>query len=133
MDWESLIPQAWAAREMAYAPYSKFHVGAVLVAKDGRIFTGCNVENLSYGLTMCAERVAIGSAVVAGVKEIVAAVVVADTQSPISPCGACRQVLAEFGDPKILLVCKGSREEFQLSELLPRASTGILDRPASEG
>lgn len=129
MDWETWIPQAWAAREMAYAPYSKFQVGAVLVAKDGRIFTGCNVENISYGLTMCAERVAIGSAVAAGVEEIIAAVVVADTESPISPCGACRQVLAEFGDPSMLLVSKESREEFQLSELLPRASTGILELP----
>lgn len=130
MDWETWIPQAWAARDKAYAPYSKFQVGALLVASDGRIFTGCNVENISYGLTICAERVAIGSAVVAGATEIVAAVVVADTQEPVSPCGACRQVLAEFGDPRVLLVGKDSRAEFQLSELLPRASTGILDRPA---
>ena len=114
---------------MAHAPYSKFQVGALLVASDGRIFTGCNVENISYGLTMCAERVAIGSAVAAGAKEIIAVVVVADTREPISPCGACRQVLAEFGDPRVLLVGKESREEFQLSELLPRASTGILDQP----
>ncbi|MEP4077766.1 cytidine deaminase [Haloferula sp.] len=128
MDWETWIPQAWAAREMAYAPYSKFHVGAVLVADDGRIFTGCNVENISYGLTMCAERVALGSAVAAGAKKVIAVVVVADTREPISPCGACRQVLAEFGDPRVLLVNQESREEFQLSELLPRASTGILDQ-----
>ena len=129
MDWEIWIPQAWAARDMAYAPYSKFRVGAVLVSDGGEVFTGCNVENLSYGLTMCAERVAIGSAVAAGVKEIVAAVVVADTQSPISPCGACRQVLAEFGDPRLLLLGRENREEFQLSELLPRASAGILEKP----
>jgi len=129
MDWETWIPQAWAAREMAHAPYSDFQVGAVLVSSDGRIFTGCNVENISYGLTMCAERVAIGSAVVAGATEIIAAVVVADTESPISPCGACRQVLAEFGDPRVLLVNRESRAEFQLSELLPRASTGILEKP----
>ncbi|MGB6221707.1 cytidine deaminase [Haloferula sp.] len=133
MDWETWIPQAWAVRDRAYAPYSNFHVGAVLVSSDGRIFSGCNVENLSYGLTMCAERVAIGSAVVAGATEIIAVVVVADTKEPISPCGACRQVLAEFGDPRVLLVSKESREEFQLSELLPRASTGILDRSSSEG
>jgi cytidine deaminase len=133
MDWETWISKAWAVREMAHAPYSKFQVGALLVSDDGRVFTGCNVENLSYGLTMCAERVAIGSAVAAGAKEILAVVVVADTREPISPCGACRQVLAEFGDPRILLVNRESREEFQLSELLPRASTGILDRPGSEG
>jgi cytidine deaminase len=133
MDWKTWIPQAWAARDKAYAPYSKFHVGALLVSSDGRIFTGCNVENLSYGLTMCAERVAIGSAVVAGATEIIAVVVVADTQEPISPCGACRQVLAEFGDPRILLVGREGQAEFQLSELLPRASTGILDLPGSEG
>lgn len=130
MDWETWIPQAWAARERAHAPYSDFHVGAVLVSSDGRLFTGCNVENISYGLTMCAERVALGSAVVAGATEIIAAVVVADTREPISPCGACRQVLAEFGDPRVLLVAKESRVEFQLSELLPRASTGILEKPA---
>ncbi|MFC7337387.1 cytidine deaminase [Haloferula chungangensis] len=133
MDWETWIPQAWDARKKAYAPYSNFQVGAMLVARDGRIFTGCNVENISYGLTMCAERVAIGAAVAAGATEIIAAVVVADTSEPISPCGACRQVLAEFGNPRILLVGKHGRAEFQLSELLPRASTGILDRPGEGG
>lgn len=132
MDWDIWVSQAWAAREMAYAPYSKFRVGAVLVSGDGRIFTGCNVENLSYGLTICAERVALGAAVAAGAKDIIAGVVVADTKCPISPCGACRQVLAEFGDPRMLLVCKEAREEFQLSELLPRASTGILEEPPME-
>lgn len=133
MDWENWISQAWVVRDRAYAPYSKFQVGALLVASDGRIFTGCNVENLSYGLTLCAERVAVGSAVAAGAKEIIAAVVVADTQSPISPCGACRQVLAEFGDPRVLLVNRESWAEFQLSELLPRASTGILEKPPTGG
>ncbi|BCX47862.1 cytidine deaminase [Haloferula helveola] len=128
MDWEALTKLAWEARERAYAPYSGFQVGAVLVGAGGEIFTGCNVENLSYGLTQCAERVAMGSAVAAGVREIVAAVVLADTEKPISPCGACRQVLAEFGDPELLLVGKNGAEHFRLSELLPRASTGILDR-----
>lgn len=128
MDWDGWIEQAWAARENAHAPYSKFKVGAVVVTEDGRVFSGCNVENLSYGLTICAERVAVGTAVATGAKRIVAVAVVADTQEPISPCGACRQVLAEFGDPELMLANREAREGFRLSELLPRASTGILDR-----
>lgn len=129
MDWDSLVNAAWKTRDQAYAPYSHFHVGAALLAEDGRIFTGCNVENLSYGLTNCAERVAIGAAVAAGVRRFLAVAVVADTAVPISPCGACRQVLAEFGVPRILLANKSQRAEFSLEELLPRAATGILDRP----
>lgn len=129
MDWDALIKAAWETREKAYAPYSNFHVGAALLAEDGRIFTGCNVENLSYGLTNCAERVAIGAAVAAGVRRFLAVAVVADTAEPISPCGACRQVLAEFGVPRILLANRAERIEFTLEELLPRAATGILDRP----
>jgi cytidine deaminase len=129
MDWETLVAAAWAARERAYAPYSNFAVGAALLASDGRIFAGCNVENLSYGLTNCAERVAIGAAVAAGAREFLAVAVVADTGVPISPCGACRQVMAEFGVPRIMLANKTERLEFTLEELLPRASSGILDRP----
>lgn len=98
------------------------------MAADGRIFSGCNVENLSYGLTNCAERVAIGAAVAAGVREFLGVAVVAETAVPISPCGACRQVLAEFGVPRVLLVNRTERLEFGLEELLPRASAGILDR-----
>lgn len=128
MDWEILVQAAWDAREKAYAPYSKFLVGAALLAEDGRVFSGCNVENISYGLTNCAERVAIGAAVAAGVRKFLAVVVVADTAVPISPCGACRQVLAEFSVPRVLLVNRTERVEFRLEELLPRASTGILDR-----
>ena len=128
MDWDILLDAAWAARERAYAPYSKFAVGAVVLAADGRIFPGCNVENLSYGLTNCAERVAIGAAVAAGVREFLAVAVVADTGVPISPCGACRQVLAEFGVSRVLLANRRESLEFTLEELLPRASAGILDR-----
>ena len=128
MQWECWTEMAWKVREKAYAPYSKFAVGAVVVAKDGSVFEGCNVENLSYGLTLCAERVALGAAVAAGAREIEAVVVVADTQQPVSPCGACRQVLAEFGDPEVLLVGQTGSESFRLSELLPRAKTGILDQ-----
>ncbi len=116
---------------MAYANESKFLVGAALVAEDGRIFTGCNVENISYGLTMCAERVAIGKAVSEGARKFSAIVIVADTKQPVSPCGACRQVLAEFApDLRVILsTLSGEVEEWKLSELFPRASTGILDRP----
>ena len=129
MNWDTLVEAAWKARESAYAPYSNFAVGAALLAADGRIFQGCNVENISYGLTNCAERVATGAAIAAGARDFHAVVVVADTQVPISPCGACRQVLAEFSVPRILLANRSQRLEFTLDELLPRASSGILDRP----
>ena len=128
MDMDKLLELAWSARENAYAPYSNFAVGASVLSSDGRIFTGCNVENLSFGLTNCAERVAIGAAVAAGAREFEVVVVVADTGVPISPCGACRQVLAEFGVPKVILANRVERLEFRLEELLPRASSGILDR-----
>ena len=129
MDLDSLIVEAWRAREDAYAPYSNFAVGAALLSADGRVFKGCNVENISYGLTQCAERVAVGTGIATGVRMFVKIVVVADTSSPISPCGACRQVLAEFGVKSVVLVNRSERLEFQLDDLLPRASTGILDRP----
>ena len=129
MEWDALVDAAWKVRELAYAPYSNFAVGAALLAADGRVFTGCNVENISYGLTNCAERVAIGAAVAAGVREFLAVAVVADTGVPISPCGACRQVLAEFRVPRVMLANRTQRLEFSLEELLPRASSGILDRP----
>ena len=124
-----VIEAAWQAWARAYAPYSSFQVGAALVAQDGRIFTGCNVENLSYGLTICAERNAVFSAVAAGAREFSRIVVVADTREPISPCGACRQVLAEFGDFEILCVTRDGRTfSSTIGALLPRAVTGILDR-----
>ena len=126
---DELIAAAWKVREMAYAPYSNFHVGAALLAGDGKIFPGCNVENISYGLTNCAERVAMGAAIAAGARSFEKVVVVADTAQPISPCGACRQVLAEFGVKTVILANRTERVEFSLEELLPRASTGILDRP----
>ena len=126
---DELIEAAWKVREMAYAPYSNFHVGAALLAGDGRIFPGCNVENISYGLTNCAERVAMGAAIAAGARSFEKVVVVAETAQPISPCGACRQVLAEFGVKTVILANRMERVEFSLEELLPRASTGILDRP----
>ena len=128
MDWDSLVASAWQARERAYAPYSNFAVGAALLAADGTIFSGCNVENISYGLTNCAERVAIGAAVAAGIRSFQAVAVVADTGVPISPCGACRQVLAEFSVnmPVCSANLQGERFESTVSELLPRAKAGIL-------
>ena len=128
MTTDDLIAKAWKAREKAYAPYSNFQVGAALLSTDGQMFSGCNVENISYGLTNCAERVAIGAAVAQGARKFDKVAVVADTNEPISPCGACRQVLAEFGVKTIILANKQGSIEFSLEELLPRASTGILDR-----
>jgi cytidine deaminase len=126
-DFSALIPAAWSVRERAYAPYSRFHVGAALMGADGVIYQGCNVENLSFGLTICAERNAVAQAVAAGCRQFTALVVVADTGEPISPCGACRQVMAEFGDFPILMMNRQTSEETTLGILLPRAKTGILD------
>lgn len=132
MEDGELIERARAARENAYAPYSNFAVGAALLCEDGEVFAGCNVENLSFGLTCCAERVALGAAVAAGQRAFRCIAVVADTDEAISPCGACRQVMAEFNPSlRILLATiRGGFVEYSLSELLPRASTGILNRPA---
>ena len=132
MEDRALIELATAARENAYAPYSNFAVGAALLCEDGEVFLGCNVENISFGLTCCAERVALGAAVVAGQRAFRCIAVVADTDEPVSPCGACRQVMAEFNPSlRILLATlRGGFVEYSLSELLPRAATGILNRPA---
>ena len=131
MDTTALVESAKAARASAHAPYSHFAVGAALECEDGTVFTGCNVENLSFGLTMCAERVAVGTAVAAGRRDFRRIAIAADTDAPISPCGACRQVLAEFHPAlRILSVnLKGQTEEFSLADLLPRPATGILNRP----
>lgn len=128
MDFSSLLTLAREARDHAYAPYSRFAVGAALRGKSGRIFMGCNVENLSFGLTSCAERNAVFAAIAAGEREFEAIAVVADSNHPVSPCGACRQVLAEFA-PGIPICCsnlEGETFESDLYQLLPRASEGIL-------
>ena len=118
---QQLIDTALAAREQAYAPYSEFLVGAAVLTSDGRIFSGANVENASYGLTICAERVAATTAVATGCRELVAVAVA--TPGGYTPCGACRQVLAEFGgEMQVLLVDSENQEnvqEFTLDELLP--------------
>ncbi len=119
---DSLITAARNAQARAYAPYSKFRVGAALEAADGTVFLGCNVENASYGLTICAERAAVCAAVSAGVKRFRRAVVVSDVDPPAAPCGACRQVLAEFGlDLPIEGVGSKRTLTWRLSDLLPVA------------
>jgi cytidine deaminase len=128
MDLDALVAKAHAVRLQAYAPYSNFSVGAALLGRSGSVYTGCNVENLSFGLTVCAERNALFSAVAAGEREFTAIAVVADSETPVSPCGACRQVLAEFG-LDLQITCanlQGARFQSTLRELLPRAKEGIL-------
>jgi len=119
---QKLIDAAVAARQQAYAPYSKFSVGAAVLAENGQIFIGCNVENASYGLTNCAERTAIFAAVAAGQTRFLAMAVA--TEGGYSPCGACRQVLAEFCDdlPILIVDTRSDRqvEQVSLAELLPR-------------
>ena len=117
---QKLLQAALSARERAYAPYSKFLVGAAVLATSGKIYTGCNIENASYGLTVCAERNALFAAVGAGEREFTVLCVVGDTPAPISPCGACRQVMAEFKVPRVILAnLKGDVKEYTLEELLP--------------
>ena len=121
-DFGPLIALARMAREHAHAPFSKFRVGAAVRAKSGRIFTGCNVENATYGLTVCAERVAILKAISEGERGFDAIAVVADTDTLTPPCGACRQILWEFcGNAEVVLAnLKGKMERFSMSELLPK-------------
>lgn len=123
MDYENLIAKAMGARKEAYAPYSHFTVGAALLARSGRVYTGCNVENASYGLSICAERVAVFKAVSEGEREFEAIAVV--TEKGVTPCGACRQVLREFGDDIKVIVANeaGAYQVFTVRELLPEAFT----------
>ena len=120
---KELVEAAQKVRERAYAPYSNFKVGAALRTKSGKIYTGCNVESASYGLTVCAERVAIWKAVSEGENEFVEIAVVAGTEELTPPCGVCRQIIWEFCHdiPVILANPKGKTEKVQMSELLPRA------------
>jgi cytidine deaminase len=118
-----LLEAALAARQNAHAPFSHFRVGAALETADGRIITGCNVENATYGLTICAERVAVFKAVSEGHRQFTRVAVVADTEEPTPPCGACRQILWEFGgDLEVILGnLSGEKARYSLKELLPHA------------
>ena len=120
---QELIDAATAVRENAYAPFSEFRVGAALETDDGDIIDGCNVESASYGLTVCAERVAIWKAISQGKRKIKHIAVVADTEELTPPCGVCRQIIWEFGGdiPVILANLKGNTEVVQMRDLLPRA------------
>jgi cytidine deaminase len=119
---KQLIDEAIAASKQAHVPYSHFHVGAALLTTDGKVYRGCNIENASYGLTNCAERTAIFKAVSEGDKQFSAIAVVGDTDGPISPCGACRQVLAEFCDDHTQIILANVKGDFvitNINEILP--------------
>ncbi len=119
---QELIKKAKEAKEKAYAPYSGFKVGAAVEAESGIIYTGCNVENSSFGLSMCAERIAIFKAVSEGERKFKKIAVVANTKGPVSPCGACRQVMSEFGNFDVILANDdGEIEQTTVDQLLPGA------------
>jgi cytidine deaminase len=119
---DRLLATAASVREKAYAPYSGYAVGAAVLTSDGRVFSGCNVENASYGLSVCAERHAIAAAVSAGCRDFAGIAVVTSSTPPAGPCGACRQVLAEFGDcPVVLANLVGERSTTTVRDLLPGA------------
>jgi len=125
-----LLEAALAAREKAHAPFSKFRVGAAIEDEIGRIFTGCNIENATYGLTMCAERVAVFKAISEGARKFTRVAVAADTDVLTPPCGACRQILWEFcGDAELTLVnLRGKTETCRMKELFPRPfDASLLD------
>jgi cytidine deaminase len=133
---EQLVEAARGASRNAYCPYSGFAVGAALLTTDGRVFTGCNVENASYGLTVCAERNAVGQMVAAGGRGILAVAVYASSNSAPRPCGACLQVLSEFGpEARVIAVCAGDdRLEGTLAGLLPEPfRPSALERVEGKG
>lgn len=124
MDVQELIAEAMKAKENAYVPYSHFRVGAALLTESGRVYTGCNIENVSYGATNCAERTAVFKAVSEGEREFKAIVITGDSGDYLPPCGICRQVLLEFGKDSIEVILANSIEDYKvttLGELLPGA------------
>ena len=120
---QQLLDAARHARENAHAPYSKFLVGAALQTDEGKVFTGCNVESASYGLTVCAERVAIWKALSEGERDFARLVIVADTEQLTPPCGTCRQIIWEFCKHATIVLANlhGQKEELHIADLLPRA------------
>jgi len=121
---QKLIEAAKEAQKNAYAPYSNFPVGAAIETESGRVFTGANVENAAFPLTRCAEQIAVGAMVTAGERRIRAVVIASTSSPPAAPCGACRQVLAEFASPETPIVCvndRGEKRSYRLGELLPEA------------
>lgn len=121
-DFDMLYKVANDSKNKAYAPYSNFKVGAALLSRSGEIFSGCNIENASYSLTCCAERVAIFKAVSSGVVDFKAFLVTSNTPEPISPCGACRQVMSEFFNESVLIVLTNNKQhkiELSINDLLP--------------
>jgi len=122
---DTLIDAARAAQANAYAPYSRYRVGAALKAEDGRVFVGANIESASFGVTNCAERVALGAAVAAGARAFARLVLVTDSEPPVAPCGACRQALAEFGlDLTVESVGRETSKRWTVGGLLPDAFRG---------
>jgi len=127
MDYDLLVKKAAEAKEKAYAPYSGFRVGAAVLTADGRIYTGCNVENSSFGATICAERTAVVKAVSDGKTEIAAIAVTSDSEQYTFPCGICRQVISEFVSDETKIICSnknGQYKIYNLKDILPHAFTG---------
>lgn len=124
---DRLLKIARSVLKKAYCPYSKFHVGAALITQDGKIFTGCNVENVSYGLTICAERVAIFNAISAGHNKFKAIAISSSNDKPVYPCGACRQVMSEFvKDDKFVIFVDKDSKNYKMNDLLPHSFTEDL-------
>ena len=128
-DFDALRDEAEIVRQRAYCPYSNFSVGAALQTRSGKVFVGCNVENRSLGLTMCAEQGAVAAAVAAGHGDFVRLVIVTGASEPTVPCGRCRQILAEFNSHLQIVTATtgGRRETYSLTDLLPRSQQGILN------
>jgi cytidine deaminase len=131
---EQLIDTATAARLRSVAPFSNFKVGAALQTKAGKVFTGCNIESASYGLTVCAERVAIWKALSEGERDFTDLVIVADTETLTPPCGTCRQIIWEFAKHASIVLAnlRGQREEVHIIDLLPRAFDARFLKEASQ-
>ncbi|WP_010249073.1 cytidine deaminase [Acetivibrio cellulolyticus] len=124
MDYENLVKLANDIKKNAYAPYSNFHVGAALIGNSGKVYTGVNIENSSYGATICAERTAICKAISEGEKSIKAIAIASDSEDYTFPCGICRQVILEFADKDLVILCSnnnGKYKVFSLNDFLPNA------------